>query len=98
MTRAQVIKLSPTEAHALSGPFGFFYGTRELHQDWQQHVVLDPHGWVLGPQGRLLLWIPEGNRKCFLLPKVLMTIPKHGLELDLSSMAHGYLWDKCYDG
>ncbi|KIL64084.1 hypothetical protein M378DRAFT_78708, partial [Amanita muscaria Koide BX008] len=73
-------------------------GTEELYQDWREHVVLDPHGWVLGPQGRLLVWIPEANRKCFLLPKVLVTIPKHAAELDLSSMAHGYFWEKCYDG
>ncbi|KAM6503231.1 hypothetical protein JOM56_000174, partial [Amanita muscaria] len=94
ISRAQVIKFSPAEAHALYEPFGFFYGTRELYQDWREHVVLDPHGWVSGPQGRLLVWIPEANRKCFLLPKVLVTIPKHAAELDLSSMAHGYFWEK----
>ncbi|KIL59431.1 hypothetical protein M378DRAFT_14775, partial [Amanita muscaria Koide BX008] len=96
--RAQVIKFSPAEAHALYEPFGLFYGTKELHQDWREHILLDPHGWVSGPQGRLLVWIPEANRKCLLLPKVLVTIPKSAVELDLSSMVHGYLWDKCYDG
>ncbi|KAM6503257.1 hypothetical protein JOM56_000200, partial [Amanita muscaria] len=97
ISRAQVIKFSPAETHALHEPFGLFYGTKELHQDWREHVVLDSHGWVSGPQGRLLVWIPEGNRKHFFLPKVLVTIPKSAVELDLSSMTHGYLWDKCYE-
>ncbi|KAM6503626.1 hypothetical protein JOM56_000569, partial [Amanita muscaria] len=96
-SRAQVIKFSPGEEHALCEPFGLFNGTKELHQDWREHIVLDPHGWVSGPQGRLLLWIPETDRKCFLLPKVLVTIPRSAVELDLSSMAHGNLWDKCYN-
>ncbi|KAM6503666.1 hypothetical protein JOM56_000609 [Amanita muscaria] len=99
-SRAHVIKFSPAEEHSLYEPFELFNGTRELqlHQDWREHVVLDPHGWVLGPQGRLLMWIPETNRRCFLLPKVLVTIPRSAVELDMSSMAHGKLWDKCYDG
>ncbi|KAM6503675.1 hypothetical protein JOM56_000618 [Amanita muscaria] len=75
ISRSQVIKFSPAEEHALCEPFGLFHGAKELYQDWREHVVLDPHGWVFGPQGRLLVWIPETHRKCLLLPKVLVTIP-----------------------
>ncbi|KIL53895.1 hypothetical protein M378DRAFT_93416, partial [Amanita muscaria Koide BX008] len=65
-----------------------------------KHVALDPHGWITGPypQGHLLMWIPEAKRKPFLTNRVTMIISKQAVELDLSSMAHGYMWDRCYDG
>ncbi|KAM6503526.1 hypothetical protein JOM56_000469, partial [Amanita muscaria] len=98
-SRVDLIRFSPAEAHALRDPLGLFCGTLELQQNWREHVVLDPHGWITGPQGHLLMWVPEAKRKHFLTPHITTIIPQPAVSgLDLSSMVHGYMWDRCYDG
>ncbi|KAG2347614.1 hypothetical protein BDR05DRAFT_905558 [Suillus weaverae] len=51
-------------------------------------------GWVVGPQRRLLFWVPPASR-LFYSPGCVLVIPRGGPELDLSRMAHGQYWQKC---
>ncbi|KAG1811856.1 uncharacterized protein BJ212DRAFT_1434576 [Suillus subaureus] len=52
-------------------------------------------GWVVGPERRLLLWVPPASRRLFYSPGTVLVIPRGGPELDLSRMAHGQHWQKC---
>ncbi|KIK41433.1 hypothetical protein CY34DRAFT_13061 [Suillus luteus UH-Slu-Lm8-n1] len=53
-------------------------------------------GWVVGPEGRLLLWIPLVLYSCNMYaPGTTLVIPNNALQLDLSSVAHGTSWHKC---
>ncbi|KAG2134917.1 uncharacterized protein EDB93DRAFT_1171983, partial [Suillus bovinus] len=46
-------------------------------------------GWVMGSNHRLLFWVPPASRYPFYSPETAMVIPRGGVELDLSRMAHG---------
>ncbi|KIK36537.1 hypothetical protein CY34DRAFT_94188, partial [Suillus luteus UH-Slu-Lm8-n1] len=52
-------------------------------------------GWVVGPKGRLLFWVPPTSRHPFYNPSTVLVIPRGGPELDLSRMAHGQHWQEC---
>ncbi|KAG1857050.1 hypothetical protein F4604DRAFT_1796706 [Suillus subluteus] len=53
-------------------------------------------GWVVGPNDRLLFWVPLASRNTFYYnPAITLVIPRGGPELDLSRMAHGPHWQKC---
>ncbi|KAF8954593.1 hypothetical protein BDZ97DRAFT_1864426 [Flammula alnicola] len=58
-------------------------------------VIMRSDGWIVGPQDRLLFWVPPSYRPRFYLPRVMLTIPK-GIQLDVSRMAHGGSWHGCY--
>ncbi|KAG2127908.1 uncharacterized protein EDB93DRAFT_1185720 [Suillus bovinus] len=45
--------------------------------------------WVVGPEHRLLFWVPPASRHTFYTPATKLVIPRGGPELDLSRMAHG---------
>ncbi|KAG2032878.1 hypothetical protein BDR03DRAFT_873117, partial [Suillus americanus] len=61
------------------------------------HVSLEADGWMVGPDRRLLFWVPPASRQQPLYyPGTVWVIP-NGLELDLSRMAHGEQWWKCRD-
>ncbi|KIO00211.1 hypothetical protein M404DRAFT_153493 [Pisolithus tinctorius Marx 270] len=61
-----------------------------------EKLKLDYDGWIRGPQGRLLLWIPPAFRQPFYSVWTTSIIPiGHCIELDLSLMAHGKSWHKC---
>jgi len=49
---------------------------------------LTKDGWIVGPAGRLLLWIPMNLR-----PSIKLS--DGSFQLDLSSFTHGPSWDKC---
>ncbi|KAG2069071.1 hypothetical protein BDR04DRAFT_1157151, partial [Suillus decipiens] len=55
-------------------------------------------GWVVGPKGWLLFWVPLASRHPFYNPGTSLVIPRGGTELDLSHMAHGQHWQKCREG
>ncbi|KAG2069068.1 hypothetical protein BDR04DRAFT_1022573, partial [Suillus decipiens] len=55
-------------------------------------------GWVVGPKGRLLFWVPLASRHPFYSPGTSLVIPRGGTELDLSHMTHGRHWQKCREG
>jgi hypothetical protein len=59
-------------------------------------TFLEKDGWMMGPDGRLLFWVPPASRKPFYNPRTALVIPR-GAELDLSHMAHGTHWQRCYE-
>ena len=56
--------------------------------------VLD--GWIRGPHDQLLLWVPVDKRVPFYNPGTGLVMPRGGIELDLSQMAHGSKWQACF--
>ncbi|KAG2340254.1 WD40 repeat-like protein [Suillus weaverae] len=85
------ICFSSTLTHALHSASSF------LH-DSETPGPLGPNedGWIVGPAGRLLLWIPlalySGTMHS---PGTRLVIPNNALQLDLSRVAHGTSWHKC---
>ncbi|KIK19769.1 hypothetical protein PISMIDRAFT_682788 [Pisolithus microcarpus 441] len=62
-----------------------------------QPAKLQPDGWIRGPRGELLLWIPPALRNPFYSIWTTLVIPRGCcVELDLSPMAHGREWWKCF--
>ncbi|KAG6328237.1 hypothetical protein ID866_10852, partial [Astraeus odoratus] len=61
-------------------------------------VGLSADGWIIGPEGRLLLWVPSYYHAFLYSPRNTLVIPRGGPELDLSTMVHGDKWQDCYVG
>ncbi|KAI6020502.1 hypothetical protein EDC04DRAFT_2575945, partial [Pisolithus marmoratus] len=60
-------------------------------------VKLHQDGWIKGPNGRLLLWIPVTLRQPLYSMWTTRVIPTGCcIELDLGHMVHGHIWHKCY--
>ncbi|KAG1768557.1 hypothetical protein EDD22DRAFT_818447 [Suillus occidentalis] len=59
--------------------------------------LLQSDGWMMGPNHRLLFWVPPASRHAFYTPWTLLVIPRGYPELDLSRMAHGTRWTSCRD-
>ncbi|KAG1900720.1 WD40-repeat-containing domain protein, partial [Suillus fuscotomentosus] len=57
--------------------------------------VLGKDGWAMGPNRLLLFWVPPASRKPFYNPRTALVMPRGGVELDLSCMAHGTRWQHC---
>ncbi|KAG2040553.1 hypothetical protein BDR03DRAFT_949132 [Suillus americanus] len=52
---------------------------------------------MMGPNGRLLFWVPPASREAFRYNhRTALVLPRGGPELDLSCMAHGTHWQHCY--
>ncbi|KAG2055001.1 WD40 repeat-like protein, partial [Suillus hirtellus] len=60
-------------------------------------TFLGDDGWMTGPNRRLLFWVPHASREPFYNPWTALVIPRGGVELDLSRMAHGTRWKHCYE-
>ncbi|CCM00585.1 uncharacterized protein FIBRA_02621 [Fibroporia radiculosa] len=62
-------------------------------------ILPDQEGWVIGPEGQLLLWVPiyYMDLSRTYAPGNGLVIPNDGLQLDLSRFTHGEAWHKCYD-
>jgi hypothetical protein len=59
---------------------------------------LEEDGWMMGPNRRLLFWVPPASRERFkYYLHIALIIPRGDVELDLSSMAHGTQWKHCYE-
>ncbi|KAG1773972.1 hypothetical protein EDD22DRAFT_857368, partial [Suillus occidentalis] len=58
-------------------------------------ALLEDDGWMMGPNRRLLFWVPPASRKSFYNIWTAFVLPR-GPELDLSRMAHGTRWKHCY--
>ncbi|KAF8962292.1 hypothetical protein BDZ97DRAFT_1702551 [Flammula alnicola] len=54
-------------------------------------------GWIVGPQNRLLFWVPPSYRPRFYGPRTILILPE-STQLDVSRMAHGRSWRSCYKG
>ncbi|KIK23000.1 hypothetical protein PISMIDRAFT_101278, partial [Pisolithus microcarpus 441] len=62
-----------------------------------QPVKVFHDGWIRGPKGRLLLWIPPTLREPSYSIWTTVVIPKGScIELDLSQMVHGKQWYQCF--
>ncbi|KAG6327111.1 hypothetical protein ID866_11978 [Astraeus odoratus] len=59
-------------------------------------ISLQDGGWILGPTGQLILWIPPIHSVLFAHVYNVLVIPGGRLELDLSKMAHGCNWYQCF--
>ena len=88
------IRFSSFPAHALHGSEKLcFHDKHAFHQC----VRLHEDGWIRGPNGQLLLWVPAGNRDPFYSPFTRLVMPRGGVELDLSKMAYGSKWQECFE-
>ncbi|KAG2361545.1 hypothetical protein BDR07DRAFT_1286817, partial [Suillus spraguei] len=61
-------------------------------------LCLARDGWMIGPNRRLLFWVPPTFRHAFYTPQTAMVMPRGYTELDLSRMAHGQRWENCQTG
>ncbi|EMD31474.1 hypothetical protein CERSUDRAFT_144986, partial [Gelatoporia subvermispora B] len=53
-------------------------------------------GWITGPRGELVLWIPEEYRAGLWWPRNLLVIGRSRITLHLKGFVHGTDWTKCY--
>ncbi|KAG2739018.1 prolyl oligopeptidase, partial [Suillus brevipes Sb2] len=60
-------------------------------------AVLDDDGWMMGPNRRLVFWVPPASRKSLYNSSTALVLPRGGPELDLSRMVHGTRWQQCYE-
>ena len=69
----------------------------DINGDCRDLIYFRNDGWIVGPKGQLLLWVPLAYQKSFLYtPWTHLIIPRGSVELDLSKLAHGLAWHKCY--
>jgi hypothetical protein len=59
--------------------------------------VPDQSGWVTGPEGERILWIPSEFRSYVQLEPCVLVIGKGRITFDLSDAVHGTDWAKCYE-
>ncbi|KIM56977.1 hypothetical protein SCLCIDRAFT_192048 [Scleroderma citrinum Foug A] len=92
---ANHVRFSSSISHALQDSHLLFVDIPpESHQVLPK---LEEDGWVVGPNGQLLLWLPMMYRSLFLYsPLINLVIPRGSPELDLSKMAHGQTWHQCF--
>ena len=91
------IHFSSSAAHALHDAQSLFIDMFDVNADYQDLIHLQDNGWIVGPNGQLLLWVPPSYHKSFLYtPWTNLIIPRGHPELDLSKMAHGPAWYRCY--
>ena len=97
ITQCPSINFSSSTSHALQNAQFLFYDLYNMTEDCQDLVYLHDDGWILGPNKNLLLWIPSSYQSSFhYTPSTRLVIPKGVPELDLSRMAHGSAWYRCY--
>jgi WD40 repeat protein len=87
---APAIYFSSNPTHALRSATSFLQGSKTPTLFGQTK-----DGWVVGPEGRLLLWIPPYFHPVMYAPGSSLVIPND--TLDLSYFAHGTSWHKCRD-
>ncbi|KAG1829588.1 hypothetical protein EV424DRAFT_1507154 [Suillus variegatus] len=91
-----LISFSPSLKHALPNPADLLEPTSD-HYSNSTPFVLQPDGWIMRPRYELLFWVPPASQPAFHSPDTAMVIPRGGVELDLSCMAHGTRWSSCRD-
>ena len=92
------INFSPSRPHALQHPQSLFIDSlSDVKEDLFLWVHLQRDGWVVGPNGKLVLWVPPSYHPVFRYsPWTNLIIPRGVTELDLSRMKHGPAWHECY--
>jgi hypothetical protein len=95
---------SPNSAHILPDASTLLdvdaKGLDSCHQTFANsiHVSLKDSGWlVVGPDEKLLLWIPPEYRKHLFWPQMKLVMGHHTIHLDFSNFAHGDHWYKCFN-
>ncbi|KIO00194.1 hypothetical protein M404DRAFT_771830, partial [Pisolithus tinctorius Marx 270] len=89
------ICFSPITSFALQDNDGFLDGIIGPRMCGEP-VKLHADGWIRGPSGRLLLWIPPAFRQPFYSMWNTVVMPRGCcIELDLSQMVHGNNWHRC---
>jgi WD40 repeat protein len=89
------ISFSSNSTHALCDTSDLTEGVSSDDHNSTTIFMNRENGWVVGPNGRLLFWVPPASRYGFYSPGTLLVMPRGGPELDLSHMAHGQHWQKC---
>ncbi|KIK13811.1 hypothetical protein PISMIDRAFT_371754 [Pisolithus microcarpus 441] len=94
------VYFSSISSEALYNSLQLLDGLLEEDKNMRHEPVKFFHdGWIRGPKGRLLLWIPPPLREPSYSIWTKIVIPKGGcIELDLSQMVHGKQWDQCFKG
>ena len=91
------IHFSSSATHGLYDAQSLFVDMSDVSGDCRDLIHLQNDGWIVGPNGKLLLWVPPSYHKLFLYtPWTHLVIPRGSPELDLSKMAHGPAWHRCY--
>ncbi|KAG6329496.1 hypothetical protein ID866_9593 [Astraeus odoratus] len=91
------ICFSSERKHSLCNVHAMYDGVDcEGVRDLRNMVKLNNDGWITGPGGKLLLWIPGYYHAFLYSPKNALVIPRGGPELNLSMMVHGHEWHDCY--
>jgi len=91
------IHFSSSAAHALHDAQSLFVDMSNVSGDCRDLIHLWNDGWIVGPNKQLLLWVPPSYHKLFFYtPWTNLVIPRGIPELDLSKMAHGHAWHRCY--
>ena len=91
------IHFSSSTVHALYDAQSLFVDMSNVNGDCRGLIHLQSDGWIVGPIGKLLLWVPPSYHKLFhYTPWTHLVIPRGSPELDLSKMAHGPAWHRCY--
>ena len=93
------ICFSSSTKHALPNAQSLFLDLSNVTEDCQGLVYLQDDGWIVAPNGKLLLWIPFFYHPSFCYTPLTRFIIQGGstrAELDLSRMAHGSAWSECY--
>ncbi|KAG2133310.1 WD40-repeat-containing domain protein, partial [Suillus clintonianus] len=87
---ASTICFSSDLSHAL-------HSTSSFLSDSETPAPSGPNkeGWVVGPEGRLLLWIPPTFHPTTFAQGNVLVIPTNALQLDLSRVVHGTSWHEC---
>ncbi|KIK11386.1 hypothetical protein PISMIDRAFT_651803 [Pisolithus microcarpus 441] len=92
------ICFSSIPSHALPHSDQLVHGFVQHDTLWAEPIKLQDDGWMKGPQGRLMLWIPPALRVPFYSMLNTAVMPRGCcMELDLSQMAHGKEWWKCFE-
>ena len=87
---------SSSAAYALHDAQSLFLMSN-VNGPYQDLVHLQNDGWIVSPNGKLLLWVPPSYHKYFLYTlQTHLGIPRDKPQLDLSKMAHGPAWHRCY--
>ncbi|KAG2126823.1 WD40-repeat-containing domain protein [Suillus clintonianus] len=91
-SEAPAVCFSSNPIHALHSASSFLEGPETLAPSGPTE-----EGWVVGPEGRLLFWIPPTLHPVTYARDNTLVIPNNALQLDLSCVAHGTSWHMCRD-
>ncbi|KAL4072384.1 WD40-repeat-containing domain protein [Scleroderma yunnanense] len=91
------VHFSSSVEHALQDVQSLFTKVSTVKGDSRDFIQLQKDGWIVGPNGQLLLWVPPSYHSFgFYTPWTRLVIPRGVPELDLSKMVHGSTWHECY--